>query len=101
MKASSTPVVCGFALASLLRDGRCASNQCAVVDWPPSLRRAPLGWRVAQDHLHETSSLRPRSARLRGDSHGGRNIGEAQPEPRALAAGVEGVQSPAWMKLAQ
>src|SRR4029453_4064960 len=26
----------------------------------------------------KTSSLRPRCARLRGDSHGGRNIGDAQ-----------------------
>ena len=32
----------------------------------------------------KTSSLRPRRARLRGDSHGGRNIGEAQRDAHAV-----------------
>jgi hypothetical protein len=144
-----------FRPALLLSDAPCASNLWAVVDWPPALRRRSLGWRVAQDHLHDrarthpttgrdpptawavascfapygrrfrssgadiwplrpmnslktfrspgagsavlspslcnrvvnvvggpqTSSLRPRSARLRGDSHGGWSIGEAQASP--------------------
>src|SRR6266851_3953766 len=51
---------CGlsFRPASLLRNALCASNQCAVVDWLPSLRRTSLGWRVAQDHLHDRNGRR-------------------------------------------
>src|SRR6266851_280650 len=56
---------CGlsFRPASLLRDGLCASNQCAVVDWPPSLRRTSLGCRVAQDHLPDRTRTLPSSGR--------------------------------------
>jgi hypothetical protein len=38
------------------RDEPCASNQWAVVDWPPSPQRTSLGWRVAQDHRKRPSS---------------------------------------------
>jgi hypothetical protein len=56
---------CGlsFRPAPLLRDGPYASDQGAVVDWFPSLRRMSLGWRVAQDHLHDRTRTRPSSGR--------------------------------------
>jgi hypothetical protein len=41
------------------RDGRCAFNQCPVVDWPEARRHTPFGWRVAGDPLHQRSRRTP------------------------------------------
>jgi hypothetical protein len=42
-----------FRCAPSSRDGPCASNQWAVVDWPLSLQRTSIGWRSAQAHPHQ------------------------------------------------
>ena len=67
---------CGLPLrlAWSLRDGPCASNQGAVVDWPSSLQGMSLGWRIAQNHLHRRAPRRPSS-------------GKDPPTPRAVARG--------------
>ena len=55
-----------------------------MIVWYPRLRRFASFRKLVERSRRqprrgaETSSLRPRGARLRGDSHGGRNIGEAQ-----------------------
>jgi hypothetical protein len=46
-----------------LGDGPCAANQWAVVDGPLSFRRTSIGWRVAQDLLHDRTRTRPSSGR--------------------------------------
>ena len=52
-----------FRPAPLSCDAPCASNQWAVVDWPPTLRRTSLGRGVAQDHLHDRARTRSNSGR--------------------------------------
>jgi hypothetical protein len=55
------------------RDGRYAFNQWAFVDWPPSLQRTSLGWRVAQNQhftaAHAHVSALARTRRSRGPSN--------------------------------
>ena len=40
------------------REGRYASNQSGVVDWPPSRQPTSRAWRVAQGHLHNRTHIR-------------------------------------------
>jgi hypothetical protein len=40
------------------RDGRYASHQWALVDWPPSLQPTVLGWGVAQNQLRRHTRTR-------------------------------------------
>jgi hypothetical protein len=40
------------------RDGRYASTQWALVDWPPSRQSTSPGWCVAQDQLHRRTRIR-------------------------------------------
>jgi len=55
---------CGLPFGSArLGDGPCASNQWAIVGGPLSFRRTSIGWRVAQDHLHDRTRTRPSSGR--------------------------------------
>src|ERR1700730_505008 len=35
-----------------------ASDRSAVIEWPPSLQRTSLGWRIAQAHLHQRTRTR-------------------------------------------
>src|SRR5712691_9800265 len=50
-------------LAWSLRDGPCASNQWAVVDWPRSFQGTSLGGRIARNHLHGRTPIRPSSGK--------------------------------------
>ena len=61
-----------FRSAAASRDERCAANQWAVIDWPPSLQRTAPVWSVAQVVRHLD---RPRSQRTR--SRFGRDPPEA------------------------
>jgi hypothetical protein len=52
-----------FRPTPLLCDAPCASNQWAVVDWPPTLRRTSIGRGADQDHLHPRACTRRSSGR--------------------------------------